>query len=99
MRLAELVEGLDSIGNDLTIYIESSMEWCEASEILLAHTTKSRKVKSGSRCFDYFLEVDLAKDAIEVWSAWNSRIPTISEKCAAILYYAENDAYLSNDGV
>ena len=99
MRLVELVEGLDSIGNDLTIYIESGMEWCEASEILLAPSTESIEIKNSSRNFDYLLEVDLAKDAIEVWSEWNRCVPTNREKCAAILFYAEHDAYLSNDRV
>ena len=43
----------------------------------------------------YLLEVFLAKEVVEVWSKWrNGRNPTALDKCAAVIYYAENDAYL-----
>jgi hypothetical protein len=43
---------------------------------------------------DYLLEVDLAIEAIEVWSAWRAgAIPTAEEATSAVIHYAENDAY------
>jgi hypothetical protein len=43
----------------------------------------------------YLLEVSLAREVLEVWTAWrDGRRPTISEACEAIIYYASNDAYL-----
>lgn len=43
----------------------------------------------------YLLEVWLAREVIAVWSNWrDGREPTSEEKLAAIVYYAENDAYL-----
>ncbi len=43
----------------------------------------------------YVLMVDLANDAIEVWSEWRSgRQPSPAEKFAAVMHYARHDAYL-----
>ncbi len=42
----------------------------------------------------YLLEVDLALEAIEVWSEWRAgAIPTPEEATLAIVYYGEHDAY------
>jgi len=44
--------------------------------------------------YEYFLEVDLVREVLEVWSAWrNGQIPTTNEACTAVIYYAEHDAY------
>jgi len=43
----------------------------------------------------YLLEVDAAREAIEVWRAWRpGRAPTLDDKVAAVAHYAENDAWL-----
>jgi hypothetical protein len=43
----------------------------------------------------YLLEVYLAKEAVEVWSQWRQgRQPSLVEKCKAIIWYAEHDAYM-----
>lgn len=42
----------------------------------------------------YLLEVDLAIEAIEVWSEWRAGvIPTPEEATLAVIYYGEHDAY------
>ena len=44
--------------------------------------------------FTYMLEVDLAKEAVEVWSSWREgRIATLTEAISAVIWYAEHDAY------
>ena len=46
----------------------------------------------------YFLEVALARDAVDVWSAWRDGAePTLDDKLMAISYYATQDAYLPVD--
>jgi len=46
----------------------------------------------------YLLEVELAKEVIQVWRDWrNGKEPSPLEKYQAVLYYEENDAYL-NEG-
>lgn len=43
---------------------------------------------------DYLLEVDLAVEAIEVWSAWRDGAAAAPEEATlAVIYYAEHDAY------
>jgi hypothetical protein len=42
----------------------------------------------------HLLEVDLAREAIEVWSEWrDGRTPTLAEAVGAVIWYAEHDAY------
>jgi len=42
----------------------------------------------------YLLEVDLAIEAVEVWSEWRAgAIPTPEEATYAVIYYGEHDAY------
>ncbi|MFI7280181.1 hypothetical protein ACIBOV_07935 [Micromonospora chersina] len=42
----------------------------------------------------YLLEVDLAIEAIEVWSEWRAGvIPTPEEATLAVIYYGKHDAY------
>jgi hypothetical protein len=43
----------------------------------------------------YVLELWVAREVLEVWSAWRGgRVPSLAEACAAVVYYVENDAYL-----
>ncbi|MFI5930254.1 hypothetical protein ACIA3K_30340 [Micromonospora sp. NPDC051543] len=43
---------------------------------------------------EYLLEVDLAREVIEVWSLWRGgRQPTVLEAVGAVVYYAEHDVY------
>jgi hypothetical protein len=42
----------------------------------------------------YLLEVDLAKEAIEVWSEWrDGPIPTLADAVGSVIWYVEHDAY------
>jgi hypothetical protein len=41
------------------------------------------------------LMVQLAKEAIEVWSTWRGgKIPTRQDKFEAVMFYSQHDAYL-----
>lgn len=42
----------------------------------------------------YLLEVDLALEVIEVWSAWRDGVKATPEEATqAVIYYGEHDAY------
>ena len=44
------------------------------------------------------MEVALAREAVDVWQAWRpGERPSLDDKLAAIIYYAENDAWLPID--
>lgn len=46
----------------------------------------------------YLLGTRIAKEVIEVWSEWrDGRVPSPEDALAAVLHYAENDAYLPDD--
>ncbi len=48
--------------------------------------------------FAYMLEVNLAREVLEVWSAWRDGArPSIDDAVDAILHYAMHDAYLPVD--
>jgi hypothetical protein len=43
----------------------------------------------------YLLEVGVAREAIDVWHAWRpGRSPSLDDQLQAVIYYAENDAWL-----
>jgi glutamine---fructose-6-phosphate transaminase (isomerizing) len=47
------------------------------------------------RWLSYVLEVDVAKEAIEVWRQdHDGAEPSAAERCAAVIHYAVNDAFL-----
>jgi hypothetical protein len=94
MKLIEVIGNLESADNSLTICAARTPEWSGASE---AELRPSNRVNSESKP-PYFLEVAVAKDVVRAWSfVRNGRLPTLSEKCEALIYYAENDAYLLPD--
>jgi hypothetical protein len=94
MKLIEVIGNLESADNSLTICAARTPEWSGASE---AELRPSNRVNSESKP-RYFLEVAVAKDVVRAWSfVRNGRLPTLSEKCEALIYYAENDAYLLPD--
>ena len=54
-----------------------------------------RSVPQEANGLKYFLEVEIAREAIDVWRNWRGgRVPSLDEKLEAVTYYAENDALL-----
>lgn len=93
MTFAELVERLDALDDDLTIYAAES--WSETSNAVAAREPEDGSLPPEAAGMRYVLEVSIAREVIEVWSKWRGgAVPTTSERCEAILHYAENDSYL-----
>ena len=91
ITLEQLISKLDSIDNSLTICAAKSPDWMPNSE---AELCSANHVPQGCR-LPYFLEVSVAKNVLRAWSfARGGRVPDVSQKCQAIIYYADNDAYL-----
>jgi len=91
MTLKEIITDLESIDDSLTICAEKGAAWSDFSiaELHASHLAANQFP------LPYFLEVSVAKSVISAWSfARGGRIPNLKEKCEAIIYYAENDAYL-----
>ena len=91
--LRDLVVALDDLDEDAVIYTDGSSAAAEAVVIRASDAAEAKA--AGLR---YFLEVSLARDAVDVWSAWRDGAePTTDDKLMAISYYAKNDAYLPLD--
>lgn len=98
MTLADLVEQLDRLGDDLTIYAEKSPDWSPKSLAVVCVELEDDGLPHEAQGMDYLLEVFLAKDVVETWSSWREgRQPTVTDKCEAVIYYAEHDAYLPTE--
>ena len=98
MTLLEVAENLHSLDNSETIFAKRNPAWSETSEAILCETSATDSVPAESEGFEYFLEVHVAKETVEVWSEWrDGRQPTISEKLEAMIYYAEQDSWLPTD--
>ena len=91
MTLEEIIKNLDHIDRSLTIYAERSPEWSRSSRAEL----RPAKERPGESRYPYFLEIYVAKTVLQAWSfVRDGQEPNLGQKCEAIIYYAENDAYL-----
>ena len=89
--LEEIINDLDNLDNSLTICASKTPLWTPRSE---AEIHPARQVALGTR-LPYFLEVSVAKNVLRAWShVRGGKLPNLAQKCEAIIYYAENDAYL-----
>lgn len=96
--LGELLEAIDTLDSDLTLYAPASRPLSAGSPGLAATEADGSGQVEAVRELVYLLEVYLAREAIEVWSTWrNGRVPTRDERVAAVAFYADNDAYLPAD--
>ena len=91
--LRDVVTALDAHDDDAVIYTDGTSPAARAAVVDEASTGDAKD--AGLR---YFLEVALAKDAVEVWSAWRGGAePSVDDKLIAIAHYATHDTYLPVD--
>jgi hypothetical protein len=92
VTLREAIARLDEFAVDETIYAEAASPTARA---VVAGEPADGSLPPTAAGLTYLLEVDAAREAIAVWSAWRpGRPPTLDDKVAAVTYYAENDAWL-----
>ncbi len=70
MELIELIENLDSLDDDQTIYIASNEPVREDIETMTGSIQENVETGKTPNGMEYFLEVNLAKEVIEVWELW-----------------------------
>ena len=86
---------LGSLDDDLTIYAAKNPSWSMESLAVACPEPEDGSLPNEAQGMSYLLEVFLAKEAVQVWSEWRGgREPSVADKCVAVIYYAENDAYL-----
>ena len=98
MTFGELVERLDSLDGELTIYAEGGPEATKEASAVAAREPEDGTHPAEARGLEYLLEVDEARRVLDVWRRWRGgREPGTNEKCEAISHYAARDAYLPTD--
>jgi hypothetical protein len=96
VTLGSLVDEIERLDDNLTIYAEANPDWTEFSAAVACHDPLDGSLPMEAAGKKYFLEIWIAKEVIEVWKEWRGgRSPSSSEKCEAVIYYAKNDSYLS----
>ena len=94
MNFGEAVRDLADLPRKATIYVPHDVtEVGEQTPVVLV--LGGEQPPEGWR---YLLEVLIAREVLEVWMSWrDNRVPSLREACAAIAYYADNDAYQLED--
>ncbi len=89
--LEQIIDNLNRIDDSMTICASRSVEWSPLSKAELCTSDQvNRECK-----LPYFLEVAVAKNVLRAWSfARGGSVPSLAKKCEALIYYAENDAYI-----
>jgi len=89
MRLADIVTGLEATDDSLCIV--AKRPWTADSEAKLMHFTEDFRIpeEALSAGYEYFLEVSVARNEVLSGSVALSD----DQKIAAVIYYAENDAF------
>jgi hypothetical protein len=88
---------LVDVARDLAELPRQAIIYVPRDELVVSKSTPALLVLAEDESpasWRYLLEVLIAREVLEVWSAWrDGRIPSVEEACEAIIYYADNDAY------
>ncbi|MER5705105.1 hypothetical protein ABT023_24580 [Micromonospora sp. NPDC002296] len=88
--LLQLIERLAVLPDDPTLY--AARPWSPESDAVAAIEGPGGESPTE---FPYLLEVELAREAVDVWSEWRKgRRPTAGDACAAVIHYATHGAYM-----
>jgi hypothetical protein len=90
MKLQDALDQVDQVSDDRVIFARKPWTLESEAEIAVFDADFRVPAEIGSRGLEYFLEVSIAIEALEVFG---DRTPTTDERRALLLYYAENDAY------
>jgi hypothetical protein len=98
MTLAQVVQRLDDYEDELMIWARARLDLADLApdtEAVVAPALEDDSTWWEERGLSYVLEVDLAKEVIEVWRQdRDGADPSTAQACAAVIHYAVNDAYL-----
>ena len=87
--LLEVISALASADPEATIY--AAVPVAPHSAAMVCVEPEDGGSPTG---FSYLLEVDLARNVLDVWARWrDGKEPTPEEATRAIIHYAEHDAY------
>jgi hypothetical protein len=92
MSLLLAVQELDSFDRESTIY--ASQPWTADSKVIVAIEPQLGGIPKDVEelGLEYFLEVFVAQEVLEGWSADLGSVPSTAEKTARLIQYATDDA-------
>ncbi len=92
IRLADVVERLTEFDSNDTIY--ASEPWTEGSDAIVAREPAAGGLptEAADAGMKYFLEVNIASEFVEDWTASLNYRPSPSSICQRLIQYAINDA-------
>lgn len=90
--LKNVIEKLSDFEEDQTIYAAGITG---ESAAVVDYETDDGEPPASADGMRYLLEVSIARDAIRVWSEWrDGQMPTLDQKLEAVVFQAQNDAFL-----
>lgn len=90
--LRDVIARLDEFDDDETIFAEAATATARAA---IGVEGADGSAPGGAAGLRYLLEVAVAREAVEVWRAWRpGQEPSLEDKLAAVVHYAEHDAWL-----
>lgn len=93
--LAAILNQIDDMSGDLTIYVADTSQLLPTTNAVVLEAPTGDTAPSDMR---YLIEVSLAREVIRVWSHWRGgRTPTSDDMVKAVIYYAQNDAYMPTE--
>lgn len=93
--LKDVVENLENLDFDDEATVFVTKPFNKDSKIKILNEVVEDIHVLRNEGYYYLLEAYLMGEVLEVWQKWrNGRVPNLDEKVDAIIYYAENDAYL-----
>lgn len=95
VKLVKLVERLAELDGEDTIYAYGP--WTEDSAAMVAREDQDRKpfgipLEAAEAGMMYFLEVFIAREVVEDWTASLDEKPTLTATCRRLIEYAIYDA-------
>jgi hypothetical protein len=93
-KLLDIIKSIQDFDDEQIVFVKSKDNWHTGSDALVLQFEDDETVRLEIGDLYYFLEVDLIKEVMEVWSQWNNnKKSSLNEICEAVIYYAVNDSY------
>lgn len=92
MNLREAIRDLDSFDVEGTIY--AARPWNEKSTAIVAlePISGSQPEEAERLGLEYFLEIFIAREILDMWISSGNEPPTLEEKCSRLIAYAIDDS-------
>lgn len=94
--LAEIIKNIENLDDYALIYAVKNPIWeMDSQAIVLECDEYAEDDPEAPENMTYMISGSTAKEVLEVWRMWREgKIPNETERFDAIIYYAENDAYI-----